>query len=518
MMMMTTISLYLWQAQKGEEDLLTAPEGLVTTHRLPITAGVEVGLMGMSSALWGARSSSFIAGCLVLWSMRRNGMHFVGLGCRVASAGMVACMTRFFIPGCLSVPFGITVAAVLWFFDMELLGDSALACPDAGTLTTTMEEGIEFMRRIVPCALLLHAVRPSTLRVYFRALLEYHRWRKGNGEPKIGCTADLDDSLCRFIQHAYGLWKRGRATIGRQNCVYARCCIQLIHPRLISKLAVSQRALEAWKRVAPSTHFLPIPYIVLVGIVDAMLGRGSVEVALLTWLCYHALVRPGEALRLCVGDTILPDSPLDLLNGVIGVVQIRFSKTGTATQIANLVGVLRLQQVTILDQALACLLWAFTRGRSASEQLFHVSAGHWRDVLSSVTGRFGLSHLQLVPRGLRTGGTTHHYCDHGWTLHDLVPRGRWLRFEATHSYLQAGLYSAISLELHETTRGIFKQIEAEWPRSWKWPRSLVDRLPVEVRAMFRPLSGHGGGWGREQMDRGRVSGPLKAPRLATRHG
>ena len=66
--------------------------------------------------------------------------------------------------------------------------------------------------------------------------------------------------------------------------------------------------LEAWKRVMPPVHFTRLPFALFVLFVDDMFGRGEVELGLLTWLTYHCILRPGEALLARVRDLRLPSS------------------------------------------------------------------------------------------------------------------------------------------------------------------------------------------------------------------
>ena len=61
----------------------------------------------------------------------------------------------------------------------------------------------------------------------------------------------LDDWMGRWIQELFDAWESGNATEGHQFCVYARCGLQLLMPRLAAALKTSGKMLEAWKRVIP---------------------------------------------------------------------------------------------------------------------------------------------------------------------------------------------------------------------------------------------------------------------------
>ena len=61
---------------------------------------------------------------------------------------------------------------------------------------------------------------------------------------------------------------------------------------------------------------------------------GDVERAVLFWLAYHCLFRPGEPLQMRVSDLVLPDWEA-LFLGEPGAAQVPRSKTGRATRFAT---------------------------------------------------------------------------------------------------------------------------------------------------------------------------------------
>ena len=79
-------------------------------------------------------------------------------------------------------------------------------------------------------------------------------------------------------------------------------------------------------------------------------------------------------------------------------------------------------------------------------------------------------------------------------------RGGWARFEATHSYLQTGLYASISIHLLPEVKERAKSLEKTWPRGLYLPARFSAVWPEEVYARFRANGGPG--WGLEGMHRG----------------
>ena len=97
----------------------------------------------------------------------------------------------------------------------------------------------------IPGDLLLRAVAPMTLLQYLESLLKFLQWRAAVGEPVPRGVGDLDDSMSRWIQSCYDCWNSFETAEGRQICVYARCGLLLLWPRLIGLLRTSGRMLEA---------------------------------------------------------------------------------------------------------------------------------------------------------------------------------------------------------------------------------------------------------------------------------
>ena len=53
--------------------------------------------------------------------------------------------------------------------------------------------------------------------------------------------------------------------------------------------------------------------------VERMLIEGQLEYALMSWLSYHAMLRPSDPLLALVGDLVLPGSIRDIVDGERGV-------------------------------------------------------------------------------------------------------------------------------------------------------------------------------------------------------
>lgn len=207
-------------------------------------------------------------------------------------------------------------------------------------------------------------------------------------------------------------------------------------------------------------------------------------------------------MALKVRDVTFPSSPAEILDGVAPVVQLRNTKTGVGVRADDSGSVLRPQQVTILDTALALVMWALCSCKRRTERIFGgLSPDRWRRLIAKASVVCGLGHLRIVPRCLRAGDTTFLYVSHYWGLAELVARGRWARYGSTAAYLNAGLYAAMGLEVPVEIRSRARRVEKEWPRMSFWPESILSRFGSEIRSRFVPVGSGSGGWGREMLSR-----------------
>ena len=477
------------------------------------SSGNEIGLMlgwaGILVGLWAPRASAVVFGIFSIGAFRRAGAHFDPGVCVVTSASLLGCCLRLVWGGPAALALGAAVSGGMFLMDCALLGRRKRSAEEHEERVKELQQALS---SALPGTLLLSAVAPSTLYLYMTALFSFVTWRKERGAPPMETIADLDDALASWIQYHFDRWQAGLQVETRQLCVLARCGLQLLRPRLTGKLQVSGKMLEAWKRVSPAVHYTPLPYVLLVLFVKRLFEVGNIEVALMTWLTFHCLLRPGEALLLRGGELVLPPTLGDILGGELGALQIRMSKRARATRFASTgPEVLKPRQVVIFDKALMVLLWIFVQGKQSTERVFANASGDgWRRILSSLADHFWVPQLQIVPRSLRPGGAVFLHVERHWPLADLVIRGGWSRFESTHSYLQTGLYAAIGLNLMPQVRVEGRAWVDRWPRGLRLPSDFRGALGDENLHLFEI---HGGpSWGLESAMRGLAAAAAPPPR------
>jgi len=143
-----------------------------------------------------------------------------------------------------------------------------------------------------------------------------------------------------------------------------------------------------------------------------------------------------------------------------------------------------------------------------------VSGEVWRRRLSAVAETLGLGYLSLVPRCLRAGGCAFLHLVLHWGIPSIVARGRWARYESTHSYLQVGLYTSALLQLGPETRSSGDRLCGTWPCGLTLPVEIRHKMTHGELELFRGAGGMKG-WGRVLDDEGR-SGGMVGGRAKTR--
>ena len=480
----------------------------------PPMLGVSIGLAGSIICAWGPRASAVLYGILGMGGARRAQLHFAPLICWGASGYLLSCMFRAVWPPGPALSFGMSLAGLLIYFEVPLLGRT-LSVKAQQELDTRRQELVTALGGQIPGSLLLSAVAPKTLLLYLESLARFFLWRSQDGSPASTTIGELDDSLGKWIQHCYDRWNSFETDEGRQLCVLGRCGLLLLRPRLTGFLRTSGKMLEAWKRVMPPVHYTPLPFPLFVLFVQEMFDRGETDMALCTWLTYHCILRPGEAILARVRDLHLPDTLEAIMQGEPGVIQARHSKRIRPARLSDDPDeVLRPRQVSLFDRALMVLLWVFVQGKDATAWLFpSVDGRRWRMVIQSCAEKFWTEMHRFVPRSLRPGGACHLHMDHGWPLPDLVMRGGWAKFESTHAYLSTGLYAAVSVGLLPSVKSESRRLTSSWPRGLRFPPALRGPLPFDLREKF--AADRGLGWGMESATRslGSGDGPtIRGPR------
>ena len=129
-----------------------------------------------------------------------------------------------------------------------------------------------------------------------------------------------------------------------------------------------------------------------------MYGERFLAAMLASWICFEALLRPGEADNLLVGDVCLPDPGLPSDEAVGLVLSIRTPKTRR---------VWRNQCVIVKNPALILWLVWWMEGKPKKEKLFRVARRDWAKLFATGLELLHVHDLEYTLGSLRGGGATH---------------------------------------------------------------------------------------------------------------
>ena len=201
-------------------------------------------------------------------------------------------------------------------------------------------------------------------------------------------------------------------------------------------------AIRGWAQLQPTQSRTPISWFVLQCFLVTCLARGNAahhrarlewwNTMLASWVCFEALLRPGEADQLVVGDLFFPEAS-EVAAGVALVICIRKPKT-RHTWIK--------QFAMITNAALISWLEWWVMDRRRHDKLFPVYRRRWASLFAEAVGILHLKNCSFTLGSLRGGGATHHFRTHR-NLGELQFAGRWKRPETLKHYLQ----EAVSIQV-----------------------------------------------------------------------
>jgi integrase len=78
-------------------------------------------------------------------------------------------------------------------------------------------------------------------------------------------------------------------------------------------------------------------------------------------------------------------------------------------------------------------------------RLFPFETYQFRRVFKATCANLGISE-RYVPHSLRHGGATRYHHVHGWTIEDVLERGRWQSVKSARRYIQSGVAMLMSMD------------------------------------------------------------------------
>ena len=222
-------------------------------------------------------------------------------------------------------------------------------------------------------------------------------------------------------------------------------------------------SIRAWRTLQPVQSRVPVTYTVLTALLVVLMSRSVRESGrgreqwlcsmLASWLCFEALLRPGEAHELRVEDILLPDVSVGLQGDEGMVISIRRPKTRR---------VWRSQFVLVKDEMLIRWTAWWIKDARPHRRLFRVGRRVWAQQVAE-----GFRGLALEDRGytlssFRGGGATNLF-RRTMNLAQLQYHGRWARQERLKAYLQEAFSVQVAASASSMARERIALVNQEWP-------------------------------------------------------
>lgn len=289
------------------------------------------------------------------------------------------------------------------------------------------------------------SVTPRTLRAYSGHHQRYQLWLARH--VLRPCTeAEHDEALSRHLDELY-LDGEGSAT-GQKVFASVLFYEPSLAGRSGAKMPRARASLKGWKKLAPPTSRLPLPFEVMAGIVNAMWAAGETQEALWVWLSFELYLRPSEAGGIRAVDFVPPVAGREAHKAYSVTLNAserrQPSKTGEYDDSARLDlprhAPLAAALARMLDRRLGQHWRRVGHGGAAHDMLFTVPAEAVREAFRRAGERVGVSqHLgPLHMYMLRHGGASHDYGSGARRLDEVRLRGRWRSWGSLRRYQKGG--------------------------------------------------------------------------------
>jgi integrase len=270
------------------------------------------------------------------------------------------------------------------------------------------------------------ALKPATHRAYMDAVVGFSEWCRHEG---VDCThpRELDTLLVDYMHHLY---ETGGSKQRAKNVVYG---ILTLHPQWQRYVVCARKCIAAFEKLRPAQRHPPLTRALAAAIALKMALRGWQNDAIGVLLSFECLLRINELLG--VRNSDVSDTTIVSASGVSTrsvVLRLAYTKT-----LKNL-------SVSVRDLAIISLL-ADLRARTApSDRLFTSSPVVYRTRFHAACSDLQLS-SSYVPHSLRHGGATELY-EQGWTVANIMVRGRWASEASARRYIHTSVGSAIAMQ------------------------------------------------------------------------
>ena len=264
------------------------------------------------------------------------------------------------------------------------------------------------------------AVTPATAAKYRRHVKEFIDWVDANHyDEGVMEPEEFDEVLLDYIHHLYES-DRGKSTAA--TTLYG---CQLYCPQLRLRLPRSAQAVRGWMRQSPAAAYPPLTWELAAAIAVELTRAGEWRMGFGVVVAFDCFLRVGELCALTRED--VADSGDARLGSEHSGVLLRLRTTKTGTN----------QWVRVLDADVILAVRALVAATPVGGRLFPFSPATFRRQFHTSCAVLGLS-PRYVPHSLRHGGATRYRHVLGWSVEDVMERGRWASSKSARRYIQSG--------------------------------------------------------------------------------
>jgi hypothetical protein len=284
------------------------------------------------------------------------------------------------------------------------------------------------------------AVTAPTRERYRQAILEINEWLAQAGHAPLsrpGASQHLDPVE---VDNKLVVWMQAMFLDGLQSekGSLGIAAVKYHWPEFGHRGALglprADQALRGWRRRAPLTSRLPLPWEVVALIAEDMIVHGDLWMGFLTILNFCCYFRPSEPLKVRGGDLI---PPLDFGGHYFWSITLHPIDYGISSKSSAFDETVMIDKEPFLS-LLASGLHRLKTMRGVDELVFQFTQAEWNTAFQKSALRVGVTDLKPYLYGLRHGGASFDRATQARPALEVKLRGRWTTDASVRRYEKHG--------------------------------------------------------------------------------
>lgn len=239
------------------------------------------------------------------------------------------------------------------------------------------------------------------------------------GIPPPNDPRHMDTLMSEYMEWLYESdFKRASATGAYFGLLH-------FYPQFKHNLPEAEMTLRGWDKKHPGQSYPPLTWNLTVLIAFQLLVMGHKAAAVAVLLSFDCFLRITECTSLTVQDVALENDPRLGIQQKWMALSLRHTKTG------------KNQWVVVTRAPVAKILRQFVASKPQTAPLFPMSSSVLRALFHQACVKLNLFRFGYTPHSLRHGAATHD-CLMGYSVEDIMRRGRWASGKSARLYIQQG--------------------------------------------------------------------------------